>query len=400
MPLAGCQQEQPQQVSELVRPVKVRKIQSRFGASDENVVSAVAQGIRESVLSFRVSGTLQKMNAEVGDEVKEGRVVAALDDRDYKLAVEDLENRLKAAQAQLDQMTSGARSEDLRIFQSKVSSARSAEQTAAAEYRRVQGLYSKDAAPRSRLDQAKTQWDQARENLSSAEEEYAKAQAGGREEEIRAQTANVRSMRSNLEKARADLADTRLKVPFSSMVNAKHISNFEQVKAGSPVYTIVDIDQVEVQTSVPESLIAFVSSGQQVKVQFINFPDKEFEGVVTKVGVSADPATLTYPVFVKIANKEHDIRPGMTASVHFSFERVGARFPTVPIHAILEDKLTKSRYVWVVEANQLEIERRDIRIGQIQNEEIEVLEGLQDGELLVVAGVHKVKEGMKVRLPQ
>lgn len=399
--LAACEKEKEEvQKKEVIRPVKVKTIAIGATSEEVNTFSAVARGIYESVLSFRVPGVLQTLTANVGTQVKADQVVATVDDRDYLLQVEDIQSRLKAAEAQLEQLQKGVRSEDLRIIDNRIKALESSVNNVKTEYKRIQQLYAADAASKSQLDAMKTQLDQVQAQLQEAQEERSKATTGGREEEVRAAKANIRSIRSNLSRAKASLEDTRLKIPFQGVISQKHVSNFQQIGAGSPIYTLVDINRIELQISIPEQLIGSVTSGQKVNVAFLNFPGKPFSGKITKVGVTADRQTLSYPVFVEVDNPNHTILPGMTANVILKSDDKGKTFPSLPIHAILEDKVSKVRYVWVYDEATSTVKRREISLGRILGEEIEVFQGLRNQEKVVVAGVHRVKEGMKVKLPK
>ncbi len=494
--LSACEKEETRSLSkEVIRPVKLRTVMMQAGTNLNNSFSGTAKGVKESVLSFRVPGVLQKLQLEVGNPAALESIAAVLDDRDYLLKVKDLNNQLKSAEANLSQLVKGARTEDLRILESKLKSAHvaennaqstvksaesairsaesairgseaqvrsaesnigsaesavqsaiSARDTAKKDYDRVVQLYAKQAASKSSLDRARTtldqqqnqleqaknqleqaknqleqaktqleqsknqleqtkiqqqqainQWEQANQNIETAQNELKKARAGGRAEEIEAQQARVQSIRANLIQAQANLADTQLKIPFAGIIAEKHVSNFEQISAGQPVYTLVDIEKIEVQISVPESMIGRVSASQEVRVNFLNFPEKNFAAQITKVGVSADPKTLTFPVFVQMENPEQQILPGMTANVLINIQQQISTYPTIPINAIVQDKVNQNKYVWVFDPDQSTVSKRTVVLGLLNQEEVEILQGLQHGNQIVVAGVHSLTDGMKVK---
>ena len=435
--------EQPKKESpkeEIIRPVKVRIVQKQVGGVSKNSFSGTAKASKEAVISFRVSGTLEKLNFKVGQSVRKNQIAAKLEDRDYQFEVERLTNQLQSAQAQLDQLRSGARSEDIQILESslqnamsaersarsaitsaesQVSSAQSAQETAETDFQRVAQMYAKRAASKQKFDQTKTtldqrktqlkqaqiqleqarnQWEQSKQTIRQAQQELDKAKSGGRREEIRAQEGSVKSIQSSLLRTKASVEDTVLTIPFNGVISTKHVSNFQQVSLGVPIYTIIDIDTIEVQTSIPEALINQVNEGQTVEVEFLNFPDRKYKGNIIKIAATADTQTLTYPIFIEIENRDRLIRQGMTASVTLSFERTTTSFPTVPLSSILEDKVTQIRYVWVFDESTQTTTRRDVVLGNIFKEEIEILVGVDDGEMIVTAGVTRISEGMKVRL--
>ena len=398
--LISCKQKVEEQSKETIRPVKVQRITTGAKAYEESAFSGVAAGISESVLSFRVPGVINKLSASVGQRVKAGEIVAQLDDRDYRLNMESIKNQLTATEAQLDQLRKGGRSEDIISLEGRMRALQTTMKTAKTEYQRVQNLYAADAASKSQLDQIRTQYEQSRAELEATRQELAKAKTGGREEEIRAAEANIRSIRSNLAQAKAALEDTVMKIPFNGVISQKHTSNFQQVAAGMPIYSLVDISRIEIQISVPERMISSINAGRQVPMKFLNFSDKKITGVISKVGVTADRQTLTYPVFVEVVNPDREILPGMTANIFLHSANTSTGFPIIPIHAILEDKVTGAHFVWLVDEEKQIANRREISLGRILNEAIEVLSGLTEGELVITGGMSRIRAGMKIRILQ
>ncbi len=396
---AGCAQEKPAPVKKkIIRPVKTKTIQFDPKGDEEKEFSGVAQSDESSTLSFRVSGVLQKMNVDVGDKVKRGEVTATLDKRDYLLKVKDLEGQLTTAQAELDQILKGARSEDIRILENKIASLDSSVKTARQEYQRVQQLYANDAASKGRLDQAKNSLDKVLLDHKSANEEYVIATHGGREEEVRAQTFKVESIKSNLDQASANLSDTELKAPFDGEIAGKHVSNFEQVPAGQKIYTLVDLRHIEIQISAPEEWISRIHKKQEANVEFLNFSGKKIRGWVERIGVTADPETLTYQVVIKIPNPKGIFLPGMSSMASLKIKGVGKTFPTVPIHSIVENLASGENFVWTVDVQSSTVKKTLINIGNISGDEVAVLEGLRNGDRVVIAGADRLKDGMKIRL--
>ncbi len=397
----GCARETPvPEKKEIIRPVKTKIIEFDPKGSGERQFSGIAQSDESSTLSFRVTGVLQEMRVDVGDRVEEGETVALLDKRDYIFRVKDLEGQLTTAQAKLDQILKGARTEDIRIIENKIASVESSVKTARQEYRRVQQLYANDAASKGRLDQAKNSLDKSLLDLKSANEEYVMATHGGREEEVRAQQFMVESIKSNLEQAEANLMDTELKAPFDGEISAKHVSNFEQVANGQKIYTLVDLNHIEIQISVPEEWVSRIRKRQKATIRFLKFPGKVFKGWVDRIGVTADRSTLTYSVVIMLPNPKDIFLPGMSSTVTLRLKGVGAGHPSVPIYSIQEEAHTRKHYVWTVDTASSSVKKTEVEIGKISGDEISVVRGLKNGDRVVTAGADRLKDGMKVRLTQ
>jgi multidrug efflux pump subunit AcrA (membrane-fusion protein) len=394
---ACAEKEPPPAPPKIIRPVKVMTIPSTTSSMEAKVFSGVAEGIEEITLSFRVSGVLQTLPAKVGDKKKKGDVLATLDQRDFILEVRNLEGQFKTAEAELEVLKRGERSENIRKLEAQILSLKSALRTAALEYQRVQQLYANDAASKARLDKAQSDLELAKANLEAAEQELVIATKGAREEDIRAKEAKIFSIQANLDRAIADQGDTTLHMPFNGVISQRHISNFEQIQKGQEILEVSAMDRIEVRISIPDSMIANVKKGQSVQAKFLPLKGKRFSGKITKVGLSADRTTLTYPVWVEIPNPKRELLPGMPAEVALKFRRRGGTKPLLPIDTVLEDKVSGEKYVWVVAPSNQTAIRKTVRIGGLVGDLIEITDGLEPGDVIITAGLDQLNEGMEVR---
>ena len=394
---ACAEKEPPPAPPEIIRPVKVMTLPSNTSSMETKVFSGVSEGIEEITLSFRVPGVLQTLPTEVGDKKKKGDVLASLDQRDFKFEVRNFIGQLKTAEAELDVLKIGERPENIRKLEAQLSSLKSTLRTAELEYQRVQQLYVNDAASKARLDQAKSDGDLSKANLEAAEQELIMATTGAREEDIRAQEAKILSIQANLDRAIADREYTILYMPFDGVIAKRHVSNFEQILKNQHIFDVSAMDRIEVRISIPDSMIANIKKVQSVLVKFLPLAKKKFSGKITKVGLSADRTTLTYPVWVEIPNPKREILPGMAVEVALTLPHRGGKNPRLPIDTVLEDKVSGEKYVWVVNSSDQTAIHRAVRIGNLVGDLIEITDGLEAGEVIIVAGLDELGEGMKIR---
>jgi len=394
---ACAEKEPPPAPPEIIRPVKVMTISSNTSSKETKVFSGVSKGIEEITLSFRVSGVLHTLPTKVGDKKKKGDVLASLDQRDFIFDVRNFKGELKSAAAELDVLKKGERPEHIRKLEAKLLSLKSTLRTAELEYQRVQQLYVNDAASKARLDQAKSDGDLSKANLEAAEQELIMATTGAREEDIRAQEAKILSIEANLDRAIADREYTILYMPFDGVIAKRHVSNFEQILKSQHIYNVSAMDRIEVKISIPDTVIANIKKGQSALVKFLPLAKKKFSGKITKVGLSADRTTLTYPVWVEIPNPKREILPGMPVDVALTLPRRGGKNPMLPIDTVLEDKVSGGKYVWVVNSSDQTAIQRAVRIGNLVGDLIEITNGLEAGDVIIVAGLDQLGEGMKIR---
>jgi RND family efflux transporter MFP subunit len=353
--LPGCKGE-PEEQGPIIRPVRTTVVEST--GERVRTLSGTVHAGTESRMSFKVAGTVEEVAVAVGDRVEAGQLIARVDASDYELAVEQARAALLQAQAQ----------------------ARGTE----SQYERTRMLYVNNDASKAQLDQARAADESAQAMVSSAYK--------------------------RLELARAQVGYTRLLAVVDGAVADVQVTEGENVGSGSLVAVLTSGSQPEVHVAIPEALIGSISEGDVARVGLSTLGGEVCEATVTEVGVSSMGTLTTFPVTVRIDEKRGDgvsqaelisaIRPGMAAEVSFVFHTGAEERLLVPPVAIGEDR--DGRFAFVVEPDAEEglyVTRRcEVRSGEITGEGLEILEGLEAGQVVVTAGVGQVQDGMTVKL--
>lgn len=346
--MAGCSGDAPEP-EEIIRPVVYQPVYATGGAQARSF-SGAARADVESNLSFKVAGTILRVHVEVGDRVERGAPIADLDPTDFELQVED-------AEASLVQAKSQARN-------------------ARANYSRVQSLYVNQNASRADLDAALAQKETAEAAVDSAEKK--------------------------LELVKRQLRYTSLVAPAAGSIASVDAEVNENVSAGKPIVMLAGAGSPEVEVAVPEILIDQIQEGAPATVRFDAIAGGSFPATVTEVGVASVGYATTYPVKVRLESADARIRPGMAAEVTFQFSRGDdrQRFIVPPV-AVAEDG--DGRHVFLVAPadSGFGVARRvPVEVGELTSRGLEITEGLNDGDLLITAGVSRIHDGQKVRLPE
>ncbi len=335
--LAGCGREEKVEKPEVVRPVKIMTIKTGARALSHSFPGTV-RAARRAVLSFKVSGPLVALPVEEGQFVKKGDLVAQIQKRDFQTALEEARARNLEAEKQ---------------------------------FRRYQELYAKKQVSKADYDRYRAARDVAR---------------------------------AKLEDARNQLQDTTLRAPFDGVISKRYVENFQKVQANEPIVNLQDISRIEVLVNVPELLMADLRGQRNLKVNamFESIPGKKFPLEVKEYSTQADPATQTYQVVLVMDQpREANILPGMTATVTAdALEKVPDAGPgslVIPAIAVLDAPGNKP-YVWLYDEKTSTVHKAPVKISRLEgSKNIVVEEGLKDGEILVIAGVTQLEEGMKVR---
>jgi RND family efflux transporter MFP subunit len=345
--LNGCS-EKTSQEEELLRPVRYQTVVAVSDGQQPRIFPGVAQPGLESVLSFKVAGTIREIPVDVGDAVQKGQMIATLDGTDYQL-------QLQQVQAQLDQL------------QAKAANVK-------AEYDRIQDLYAEKVVSQSQLDEAQAAYEST--------------------------MASIRALQQQVDLAQTQLSYTEISAPFDGTVAAVNVEIKENVQPGYPIVTLEGQAPPEVAVDIPETVISSIQAGDEVSVRFEAIAEKTFPGIITEVGVATSRRATTYPVTITLQEQTSQIHPGMVADVVFpvnSPSTPGAFL--VPSQAVMEDD--QGRFVYRLQPAEDETavtERVNVQVGQYTDRGIEITEGLQEGDLIVTAGVSRIEDQMKVRL--
>lgn len=347
--LVSCAEEPPP-VEEPLRPV--RWIEAKMGdGTRTRSFSGSAQASTESTLSFKVSGTVQSIPVHVGDRVIAGQLIAELDPRDYELQVQE---------ADADLLDTQARARE-----------------AAANHERYRLLYEADNTSKSELDAARA----ANESAAAA----------------------VTAAQKRQEIAQLQLGYTRLEAPVDGAIASKRVDVNENVGPGDPIVELTSGSRIEVEVAVPEVLIALVLPNSPCVVSFDALAGRSFASTVTEVGVSSTGLATTFPVTVRLRDAVDEIRPGMAAVVRLELgDPDGRPRVLIPAVAVSEDRSGRFAYVVLDDGPARgRVERRTVVVGDLTaGGELEIFDGLSDGDRVVTRGMSKLHDGMLVRLPE
>lgn len=344
--LAACSPAAPPE--EPVRAVKVLTVGNAAFSSSHEFAGEVRAQV-ESRLGFRVAGKIIKRQAELGQRVQAGQVLAQLDPQDYKLAADAARAQLRAAETNRD--------------------------LAAADFKRYKELKDQNFISSAELERRET-------TLKAAQAQY---------EQAHSQLA----MQGNQASYASLVADV------AGVVTALEADPGQVVAAGTPVVRIAADGMRDAVFSVPEDKVTLFRPGMPVKVRGWN-QDTQLAAKVREVGASADPVTRTY--MVKVSLEARDTTPPLGATVYVVPQGLGAvgaeglQVIKLPTSALRQEG--KATAVWVLDKASMTVRSQTIQIATADGNEAVVAAGLQPGMLVVSAGVHVLSPGQKVSIYQ
>jgi len=344
--LAACSKPVPP--DEPIRAVKVMTVGVNTFVSGYEFAGEVKAKV-ESRLGFRVGGKIIKRQAELGQRVEAGQVLAQLDPQDYKLAADAARAQFRAAGTNRD--------------------------LAATDYKRYKQLKEQNFISGAELERRDATFKAAQAQFEQAQSQLA----------VQGNQANYASL----------VADV------SGIVTAVEAEPGQVVAAGTPVVRIAADGMRDVVFSVPEDKVTSIKPGMLVKVRGWA-QEAQTESTVAKVrevSASADPATRTYQVKLALDTKTP---PPLGATVYVLPEGLGGvqgmQVIKLPTSALRQEG--KSSAVWVLDKASMTLKSQAVQVATADGNEAVIATGLLPGMLVVIAGVHVLSAGQKVTIYQ
>jgi RND family efflux transporter MFP subunit len=311
----------------------------------------------ESKIGPKISGTIEIVYVDEGDTVQKGQLLVQLDQKNLLIAVRQGQAAVRVAEAQLKEAE--VKGENLKK-----------------EKERLANLLKKNVISQQKYDDIDTAYSMAVIGM----------------EVIRAQ---ILSSRENLAMAEQNLSDTVIIAPFSGLIVKRFINQGEFVSTmpPSPLFLMMNIDKVKTEIGLPEIHIAHIHLGNPVDVKVDTYPDIIFKGTVSTINPMVDPVSRAFTVKVEIPNKDHRLKPGMFARVKI-YLAIHKGALIVPFKSVM--KREGMTVVFVIEGTTVRL--RTVTAGITNEREIEVIDGLQEGEEVVIEGHYGMADKTTVRV--
>jgi len=344
----------------------------------------------------KVSGYLERMDVHIGDIVKQGQVIAQIDRTDFLHKVREIEAKVAQAKAQLAEIETGTRTEELRQAEEAVKQAQSRFDNAKLQHERIEALYKRGVISKKERDVSDMEFTVAEAQLAANQQQLKLLREGARQEVRDASQAKLKEMEAILEQERTRLKDTKIIAPFRGEISRKYVDAGAFVSPSSPPTPLVNLVHTEILkivANVLEKDIPLLKPGMKAKVQVDSYPGRVFEGRVEKINSALDLSTRTLQAEIYILNSDRSLKPGMFASVEVVLLEKPQTL-VIPREAVIETGNEMS--VFVVEGKQAF--RKPITLGYEQDRLVEVLKGLNEGDQVVIKGQQLIKDGSTIRV--
>jgi len=391
---ASSAKEEPGPQKAQKPPQEVRVVSAAKSAISQTLELTGELAATESVvIASMVDGPIVFSPWREGDRVKAGQKLVEIDRRVYRANVQSAEAAVKVARAKLDDMESGTRPEEITKQKESIRQLEESAAYAKSDFERTAKLVESGALAGEATDKTRVEYVSQATRLAAAREQLKMLEAGSTRTALAVQQAVLYEAEARLDLEKAKLAECVIEAPFSGVITKLYVSPGDMASAKARLIEVADLSSIVVRFAVPEAFAAQTRTGMDLEARLDAYPDKAFNGRVIRVYPDIDRRMRTRTVEAKVAGIP-EILPGMFARLTLKLKQADNAV-VVPLAALMTTPAGE-KAVFVMKDGQAL--RRKVTTGIEATERIQLLDGVNPGDKVIVSGHKTLKDGMNVRV--
>lgn len=369
------------------KAVKTEAVKKQKISNPVEQVADVAAGTTLDVVS-KANGEVLNVVKKRGEYVEKGEVLFVIDSKDAVSAQRKSELALKSAQESLQQARDN-KVNNRKDLADNVARSQTALTNAQQDYNKTRNDFDAGTAVQHQVDQMKQALDNAQMNLEAAQ---SKLSAFDNSDSISSAQTQAESASLSLEDATRSLENYEVKAPGSGVLTDFNVVVGQTIAAAAgKVGQVQQIDPIKIKTELTETNYQLVKGKQELVYYNPDTPDKKGTAKISYLAPIMSAATKTYTLELEVPNSDHLLQPGNRFMVQLTTE-TEEQVVSIPTLSVIREE--SDTFVFVEQGDQYV--KRKVKLGRISGEFQEVIDGVKDGEKLVVSGQNTLKDGQKV----
>ena len=341
-----------------------------------------------------ITAPVQKFYVRRGDHVRQGQLLAELENRGLVAAAVEGQGAVAQAESNLRATEGATVPEGIVKAQTDLEAARQARDAAKKVLDSREQLFKDGALAGRQVDESRVAYTQALGQYQAAAEHLKTLQSVANQEQIKGAAAQVQTAKAHVDSLQTQVGYSRIVSPIGGVVADRPLNEGDIAAPGTPLLTVMDISRVVARVNVPQADAPSVKVGQPVIVTQTDSTE-QVDGKVTVVSPSTDANTTTVQVWVQVENKGERLKPGTTVHASIVTEEYKAA-TVVPVAAILPGEEGGTAVLTVDSASIAH--RKAVKLGVREGNQIQILNGVMPGEEVVVVGGLGVDDKTKVKV--
>jgi multidrug efflux pump subunit AcrA (membrane-fusion protein) len=390
--LTGCGQKPAAEAdTEAAAPVQVAV--ARRGTMHRLVTAeAVLSPFSQATIVPKISAPVKKFLAQRGDHVRQGQLLAVLEDRDLQAAARESQQQFAQAQATFENTKAALIPDDLSKAKSDTAAAQEGLDAAKKLYENRAALFQQGALAQKLVDDAKVALVQAQSQYDTARQHLKTLETVGGATQLQAAQAQMEASKAHYESSAAQSSYAEVRSPIAGVVADRGVNLGDMANSGSALFTVVDIGRVIAKANIPVQEAAALRTGDAATIKGEGV---EMPGKVTVVSPAVDANTTTVQVWIEAANKGEKLKLGVTVQVSIEAGDVPDAV-IVPAAALLASD-DGGEKVMVAGADSTAHERK-VETGVRDGDDIQLISGVKPGEKVIVNGGLGLDDKAKIQI--
>jgi HlyD family secretion protein len=349
---------------------------------------------QQAAIVPKISAPVRKFLVKRGSPVREGQLLAVLENRDLSAAAQENKGSYEQAQASYETTTRAGLPEEIQKAEADAQQAQQALEAQEKVFQSRQQLFDQGALPRKELDQSRVDVTQARNQYAITRKHLDSLNAIGKQQELKSAAGQLESAKGKYMGAEAQLSYSEIRSPMAGVITDRPLYPGEMAAAGTPLLTVMDISSVIAKAHVPQSDAAALKVGDRGTMTVPGIDDP-IEGKVTVVSPALDPNSTTVEVWLEAKNSKQTLKPGTSVQLSLIAQTVKDAL-VVPASSVITTPEGAPAVMLV--GSDGRAHQKTVKLGIRNGDDVQVIDGLTASDKVVSTGAYGLPDKTKVKI--
>jgi HlyD family secretion protein len=342
----------------------------------------------------KISAPVAKFLVNRGSHVRQGQVLAVLENRDLNAAAQDTKGAYEQAEAAYTTTTGASLPEEVQKAEADAQQAQQALDAQEKVFQSRQQLFEQGALPRKELDQSRVDVTQARNQYAITKKHLEALNAITKQQELRAAAGQLQSAKGKYLGAQAQLSYSEIRSPIDGVITDRPLYPGEMATAGTPLLTVMDTSAVIAKAHVPQADAALLKLGDKGTITVPGI-DEPIEGKITVVSPALDPNSTTVEIWLEARNPKHQLKPGTSAQLTITLRTIKDAM-VVPANAVITTQ--EGSPAVMLAGTDGRAHQKVVKVGVRQGDDVQILEGVSASDKVVTNGAYGLPDNTKIKI--
>ena len=375
--------------------VTVQVIPAKRGTVRQTVsAEAVVSPLQQAVITPKITSTISKFYVQRGSRVKQGQILAILENADLAGAAEQSRGEFEQAEAGYATTTGASLPEQIQKAELEAAAAKAAYDAQKKVYDARKDLFDQGAIPRRDLDSAEVALAQARSQNEQAQKQLVDLQKLGEEQTLKSASGQLSAAKGKYLNAKAQLSYSEIRSPIDGVVTDRPLFQGELATANQPLLTVMDTSKLIAKAHIAQDQAVELKVGDAAELSFEGLDDP-IKGRVMLISPALDPGSTTIEVWIEAIKPGRELKPGMNVSIEAVAKSVENAL-VVPASAVYKNPETGDYVLLAGSDGKAHLVK--VKVGIRSKELAEIESGLKGGDSVITVGGYALPDGTKIKI--